>query len=439
VGNVFGSPRMAPVLAVVLGLLTLGASLANIPPAIALRQTGPGGPVAFALITLAVAVPGTAVGVVLAARRPRNPIGWLLLALLLLAANPADEYAVLDYRMHHGTLPLGWMAVVFLGSFPAIPVLPAILLWMFPDGRLPPGRWRRAARALIAAAALLAAVTTVAPGVTAVAGHHVHIDASGNLYPVSPAWTIAGNLTAIAAIASLLAWLAVQVPRYRRSSDERREQLKWLYSGATVWICAFVGGLVGLAAAGEASDGPVVNDAIELGTSVFVICIGVAVLKYRLYAIDRIVSRVISYTVITAVLAGVFAGLVLLATQVLPVKTPVAVAAATLAAAALFNPLRRRVQHAVDRRFNRAQYDAEMVVAAFTARLRHSADFDSVRGDLVSAVHQAFQPAHISLWSAPGPALSPGTPAGEGGRRSLLGPYTGRPVRAVGAENEEMT
>ena len=190
---------------------------------------------------------------------------------------------------------------------------------------------------------------------------------------------------------------------------------------------------------GKSSDGPVVNDAIELGTSVFVICIGVAVLKYRLYAIDRIVSRVISYTVITAVLAGVFAGLVLLATQVLPVKTPVAVAAATLAAAALFNPLRRRVQHAVDRRFNRAQYDAEMVVAAFTARLRHSADFDSVRGDLVSAVHQAFQPAHISLWSAPGPALSPGTPAGEGGRRSLLGPYTGRPVRAVGAEIEEMT
>jgi hypothetical protein len=404
VGNVFGSPRMAPVLAVVLGLLALGASLADIPPAIALRQTGPGGPVAFTLITLAVAVPGTAVGVLLAARRPRNPIGWLLLTLLLLGANPADGYAIVDYRMHHGTLPLGWVAVVFLGSFPAIPVLPAILLWVFPDGRLPPGRWRRAARALIAAAVLLAAVTTVAPGVTAVADHHVHIDASGNLYPVSPAWTIAGNLTAVAAIASLLAWLAVQVPRYRRSGDERREQLKWLYSGATVWICAFIGGLAGLAAAGKAfgSDGPVVNDAIQLGTSVFVICIGVAVLKYRLYAIDRIVSRVISYAVITAVLAGVFAGLVVLATEVLPFKTPVAVAAATLAAAALFTPLRRRVQHAVDRRFNRARYDAEMVVAAFTARLRHSADFDAVQDDLVSAIHEAFQPAHISLWSAPG-------------------------------------
>ena len=427
-GNVFGWPRMAPVLAVVLGLLALGASLADIPPAIALRQTGPGGPVAFTLITLAVAVPGTAVGVLLAARRPRNPIGWLLLALLLLGADPASEYAILDYRMHHGTLALGWVAVVFLGTFPAIPVLPAILLWVFPDGQLPPGRWRRAARALIAAALLLAAVTTVAPGVTAVAGHHVRIDASGNLDSVSPAWTIAGNLTAVAAIASLLVWLTVQVPRYRRSSDERREQLKWLYSGATVLICAFIGALVGPSAAGEAfaSEGPLVNDAIQLGATFFVICIGVAVLKYRLYAIDRIVSRVISYAVITAVLVGVFAGLVVLATEVLPFRTPVAVAAATLAAAALFNPLRRRVQHAVDRRFNRARYDAEMVVAAFTARLRHSADFDTVQHDLVSAVHEAFQPADIWLWSAPGPALSREAPAGEGGRSALLGPDTGR-------------
>jgi MFS family permease len=413
---------MAPVLAVVLGLLALGASLADVPLAIARHQTGPGGPVAYMLVTLAVAVPGAAVGVLLAARRPCNPIGWLLLALLLLAANPASYYAILDYRLHHGTLPLGWAAVVFLASSPAVPVLLAILLWVFPDGRLPV-RWRPVARALIAAGVLLVVVTTVAPGVTAVAGHHVRIDTSGNLYPVSPAWTIAGNVAVVAAIASMLAWLAVQLPRYRRSSDERREQLKWLYSGATVLICTFTGALVGPSAAGEAfgADGPVVNEFIELGGSVFVICIGVAVLKYRLYAIDRIVSRVISYAVITAVLAGVFAGLVILATQVLPFKTPVAVAAATLAAAALFNPLRRRVQHAVDRRFNRARYDAETVVAAFTARLRHSADFDTVHGDLVSTVHQAFQPAHISLWSAPGPALRRRALAGEGGRRGRVG------------------
>jgi MFS family permease len=400
------SQRVAPVLAVVLGLVALGASLADIPPAVLQHQTGPGGPVAYTLILLAVVLPGTAMGVLLAARRPRNPIGWILLVLLLLAANPADSYAMADYRTHHGTLPLGWVAVVLLGSSLLIPVLVAILLWLFPDGRLPPGRWRPAARVLMIAAVLLAVAAGVVPGVAAVAGHDVHIDAGGNLYPVSPVWTIVGNVAAVAAIASLLAWLAVQVPAYRRASDERREQLKWLYSGAVVYICAFIGALAGPAAAGEAfgSDGPVVNDVVELGGSVFVVCIGVAVLTYRLYSIDRIVSRVISYTVITAVLAGVFAGLVVFATQVLPFKEPVAVAAATLAAAGLFNPLRRRVQHAVDRKFNRASYNAETVVAVFTARLRQSVDFDAVQGDLVNAVHEAFQPAHISLWFAPGNA-----------------------------------
>ena len=130
------------------------------------------------------------------------------------------------------------------------------------------------------------------------------------------------------------------------------------------------------------------------------VCIAIAVLKYRLYDIDRIISRVISYLIITAVLAGVFAALVLFATGVLPVKAPVSVAAATLAAAALFNPLRRRVQHAVDRRFNRTRYNAEMVVASFTARLRQTVDLDTMQAELLSTVHHAFQPAHVSIWSA---------------------------------------
>jgi hypothetical protein len=119
------------------------------------------------------------------------------------------------------------------------------------------------------------------------------------------------------------------------------------------------------------------------------------------------------------VLAGVFAGLVLFATEVLPVKSPVAVAGATLAAAALFNPLRRRVQRAVDRRFNRARYDAEMVVAAFNARLRQTMDLDAAQEDLVDAVHQAFEPTHVSVWLARAPSGAHGgarTP-GSGGQR----------------------
>jgi hypothetical protein len=126
----------------------------------------------------------------------------------------------------------------------------------------------------------------------------------------------------------------------------------------------------------------------------------VAVLKYRLYEIDRIISRTLAYAIITGLLAGIYAGLVLLATQVFRVHTPVAVAASTLAAAALFSPVRRRVQRAVDRRFNRARYDADQTVAAFAARLKDAVDLDSVRDDLAGVVHQALEPAHVSLWTS---------------------------------------
>jgi hypothetical protein len=211
-------------------------------------------------------------------------------------------------------------------------------------------------------------------------------------------------MTIIAVLASWLGWLVVQVPGYRRSSGERRQQLKWLYSGATAFLALLCVSLfvVPLALGDSPGSGPpVVGDLFNLGVAVLPVCIGVAVLKYRLYAIDRIISRVISYAIITAMLAGVFAGLVLLATDVLPFKTPVAVAAATLAAAALFNPLRRRVQRAVDRRFNRARYNAEAVVAAFTARLRGTVDLDTMEGDLLAVVSEALQPAHVSMWLSP--------------------------------------
>jgi ABC-type bacteriocin/lantibiotic exporter with double-glycine peptidase domain len=140
------------------------------------------------------------------------------------------------------------------------------------------------------------------------------------------------------------------------------------------------------------------NVIVPVGFAVLPVCVGVAVLRYRLYEIDRIISRVVSYAIITAVLAGVFAGLVLLASGVLALKGSVAVAAATLIAAALFNPLRRRVQHVVDRRFNRARYNADLTVAAFASRLKDAVDLDSVREDLATVVQQALEPAHISLW-----------------------------------------
>jgi hypothetical protein len=148
------------------------------------------------------------------------------------------------------------------------------------------------------------------------------------------------------------------------------------------------------------NDGP--DILILAGAAVGVIAlpasIGVAVLKYRLYDIDRIISRTLAYAVVTGLLIGLYAALVLLATRVLSFHTPVAVAASTLAAVALFNPLRRQVQQVVDRRFNRARYDADQTVAAFAARLREAVDLDAVRDDLATVVHQALEPVHMSVW-----------------------------------------
>ncbi len=131
------------------------------------------------------------------------------------------------------------------------------------------------------------------------------------------------------------------------------------------------------------------------------VSMGVAILKYRLYDIDRIISRTLGYAIITGLLIGIYAGLVLLATRVLPLSSPVAVAAATLSAAALFNPLRRWVQLRVDRWFNRARYDADMMVAAFAARLQDAVDLDSVQDDLAGVIHRALEPAHVSVWISP--------------------------------------
>jgi hypothetical protein len=149
-GNVIlWARRMAVVAAVVFGVLTLAVGLASVPIDELLHQMGPGGPVADWLTTAVPMVSAAVVGTLVAARRPSNPIGWMLLAIFLFAAAPTGGYAILDYRMHHGTLPFGWVAVVFHVAWPMFLVLVTILLWLFPDGRLPPGRWRGMARVLV--------------------------------------------------------------------------------------------------------------------------------------------------------------------------------------------------------------------------------------------------------------------------------------------------
>ena len=149
-----------------------------------------------------------------------------------------------------------------------------------------------------------------------------------------------------------------------------------------------------------------------LGLCALPASMGVAILRYRLYDIDRIISRTVAYAIITGLLVGVYAGLVLLATQVLGFASTWAVAASTLAAVALFTPLRRRVQRAVDRRFNRARYDADVAVAAFAGRLQDAVDPEMVRADLLASVITALEPAHVAVWLDRGPAASPGSSGG---------------------------
>jgi hypothetical protein len=384
--------RAASAAAVALGLATVVLGVADLSLGFAAHR-----PAGTIIGSAAFVVPGVVVGTLLAARRPRNPIGWILLGVWLFLAVPAGDLTVLDYQVHHQAPHLGWLTV-FDSAWPMLLVLVSILLWLFPDGHLAGGRWRGVSAVLVAGGVLLGLAAWVS-GVLAVAADRFQIDVSGpggDVNATGPLGTAQGMLV-LAVWASWLVWLAVQVPRYRRARGQRRQQLKWLYSGAVVTVACLVAVALIPTTAGYWS---VVGDVLGVGSAALTVCIGVAVLRYRLYEIDRIISRVISYAAVTVLLAGVFAGLVLLATDVLPFKAPVAVAAATLVAAALFNPLRRRVQVRVDRRFNRARYDAEMVVADFTARLRETVDMDVVRADLADAVNRAFEPASVSVWLA---------------------------------------
>jgi len=184
--------------------------------------------------------------------------------------------------------------------------------------------------------------------------------------------------------------------------------VKWALAGTAVSItCGFVA--LSLSDNSNAIVSAIGNAAIA-GVPALPIGIGVAILKYRLYDIDRVISRTLAYAIMTGLLAGVYTGVVLLATQVLEIKSPVAVAAATLVAAALFSPLRTRVQRLVDRRFNRTRYDADQTVAAFAARLQDAVDLDGIRADLVSVVDRSLEPAHVSMWFPPDGATARRTP-----------------------------
>ncbi len=323
------------------------------------------------------------VGYLVARRQRRNPVGWILLtlALIFLFASDAGQYAVMVYREGYH-LPLARVAVFLAAWWIWLVVLLPLPVGLFPDGRLS-RRWRFALWAYFAACACLVAVITWRD-ITGIGARRIRIDSTGELVSTGNTSGVAGPLYGLF-LAFCLACVIRQVIAFRRSTGEYRQQLKWLLSGGTACLAGFV-----LTLAGQSwAFGAIL--ALPVG-------MGVGILKYRLYEIDRLISRTISYAIVTSLLVGTFLGIVLLATRVLPVSSPVTVAASTLAAAALFNPLRRRVQRVVDRRFNRARYNAEATVAAFTARLRDATSLETIRNELLQTITQAVEPAHTSVW-----------------------------------------
>ena len=344
------------------------------------------------------------VGALVARHQPRNPVGWLLfgVALFFTTESDASGVSVLDYR-HHEHVPLGPLAVLLQPTWAAAIVAAGVSVLLFPDGKLPSPRWRWPLWLLLAIAGVWQ-LGAFAVAVDAIAGHSIHVDSGGNLLQNSHPhgswawWGVVQDIFFAAVGLYWLAWLVSQIPRYRRSTGERRLQLKWLLSGVSLFI---VSGALSVATPAKSELMRTVNHVAFIGLLALPICIGIAILRYRLYEIDRLISRTLTYATLTGLLAAMFIGIVFVATKVLPFSSPVAVAASTLAAAALFNPLRKRVQRLVDRKFNRARYNAEAIVTAFTLRLRDAVDLDTVRLELLTAVDGAVEPAHASVWLRP--------------------------------------
>ncbi len=340
------------------------------------------------------------VGFVVARRQPASPIGWLLLgwALLTPVVGVALLYSVLDYRIHRGALPFGPVAVTLESAEFGIAVLAALTVLLFPDGQSQPLRWRSLLWVFLAASAMFTA-TLVAGQALAIERHPLRIGPSGAPLAVPAAGGILGALGWTADGLILVCWAIIlgrQVTRYRKSAGNQRQQLKWLIGGAA---CCVVATAITIFAGNYSSQAAqAVQDAADLGAAMLPAAIGVGIVKYRLYDIDRIFSRTLAYAIVTGLLVGVYLSLVLLASLVRPSSSPAVVAGSTLIVAALFHPLRRQVQRVVDRRFNRARYNADQIVTAFAGRLQDAVDLGTVRDELTNAVHAALEPAHLSVW-----------------------------------------
>ena len=357
----------SPTTAIALGLVVLALGISLVPLGVLVHKS-PGaiwGQVAVILVVMAVSV-------LVAARQPKNLIGWGLLSIATFLGLyfVGGDYSVLDYRMHHGTLPFGLLALILDQSWAPALVLVAVVLWLFPDGKLPDGRLRWAFLFVTSIGVAFILMNFAVIG-TAGAEYKIRVDSSGSLLtPDRPGpWALfvgIENVVFFGLLASWVIWLILQVPKYRRSSGSRRLQLRWLYSGAAIFVVSLVF-VVLLPTNSSRLWQQVVSGVAGVGLAALPISLAIAILRFRLYEIDRVVSRTLSYALVTGLVVGAYVGIITITTKVLAFSSSVSVAASTLAAVALFNPVRKRIQRLVDRRFNRARYDAAAIVAEFSA------------------------------------------------------------------------
>ena len=356
----------------------------------------------YSSVTLAVlALAFSVVGAIIASRQPRNAIGWLFcgVGVTIGLSSFAGDYAEFWLASGFGMGALGETAAWFSSwSWALLVFVPtSFLLLLFPDGRLPSPRWRPVA--WCAALGLIGFLS----GYTLEPGPLEEFPRMMNPYGVdSPVLGVVAIAGAILASASMVASAISLIVRMRRAGRAERQQIKWLaYGGAVVVGAVFVGGVIAVWI------GDVGIALISLGLLGVPIFTGVAIARYRLYDIDIVINRTLVYGALTAALVAVYFGGVATLQALFRALTDqeqqpqLAVVVSTLAIAALFDPLRRRIQSFTDRRFYRSKYDAQKTLEAFSSKLRDETDLEALSGNLEGVVRGTMQPAHVSLWLRP--------------------------------------